>query len=202
MLQRLTLHIDCRVEIRAYDGMAVIVNAPGQISKVMPVECGGVRQGGDVFPKLIRLKPIGLEFNPLLLPWIFQEALDGFYMSWCRFHDNDFDLAWRRRTGTAIRTTRMSPSEGDAAQRHGLEHCLRIYILLQRVQFILLFKELHLLMFWLCLYHTLPTLRMSQVLIQTKSLLIPWGRHIRHSSEYHDSLEVLHCFLLWQVFEA
>ena len=71
MLQRFALHIDCRVEFRAYDGKGVIVNAPDQISKVMPVESGGVRQGGDVLPKLIRLKPIGLEFNPLLLPRIF-----------------------------------------------------------------------------------------------------------------------------------
>ena len=119
MFQRLTLHIDCRVEIRAYDGMAVIVNAPGQISKVMPVECGGVRQGGDVFPKLIRLKPIGLEFNPLLLPWIFQEALDGFYVLLHRFHGVVLNLERRRRTGMSARTTGLSPSEGGAAQGYG-----------------------------------------------------------------------------------
>ena len=63
MFQRLTLHIDCRVEFRAYDGTGVIVNAPDQIAKVMPVECGGVRQGGDVLPRGFGSNQLALNSN-------------------------------------------------------------------------------------------------------------------------------------------
>ena len=45
--------------------MATVFHAPYDVAVCLPKQCGRVRQGGNVFPDVLLVVPIGFEFHPL-----------------------------------------------------------------------------------------------------------------------------------------